>query len=115
MVGALSKRTVGEGHQHVAVEIGQGFLGGQHGVARAQRRILDDHRRLAQALAGMDADARGCGSHDHDDPRAAQRLGGVDGVVQQGPAGDLVQHLGGRRLHPRALAGGEDHGGPGAA
>jgi hypothetical protein len=109
------QRAVGEGHHHVAVEIGQGLAGGQHGVAGAQRRILDDHRRLTQPLAGVDADGGAVGPDHDDDPRAAQGLGGVDGVVQQGPAGDLVQHLGGRRLHPRALAGGEDHGGPGAA
>ena len=48
--------------------------------------------------------------HDHD-PLAAQSLGRVDGVVQHGAAADRVQHLGQGRLHPRALAGGEDDGG----
>ncbi|GAA0869711.1 hypothetical protein GCM10009116_15470 [Brevundimonas basaltis] len=49
--------------------------------------------------------------HDHD-PLAAQRLGGVDGVIQHGAAADGVEHLGDKRLHPRALSGGEDDGGP---
>ena len=36
------------------------------------------------------------------------RLGGPEHVLDHRPAGDRVQHLGQLRLHPRALAGGQD-------
>ncbi|MNN57282.1 hypothetical protein D3C81_1722630 [compost metagenome] len=52
------------------------------------------------------------GADNDDDAFAAQGLGGVDGVIQHGALAHRVQHLGQRRLHPRALAGGEDDGGP---
>jgi hypothetical protein len=104
------QRAVGEGHHHVAVEVGQGLAGGQHGVAGALGRVLQHGRALAQTLAGMLADLRAVGADHDDDALAVQGLGGVDGVVQQGPAADPVQHLGRRRLHPRALAGGQDDG-----
>ena len=44
-------------------------------------------------------------------PVTAQRLGRIDGVIQHGAMADAVQHLGQRRLHPRALACGQDDGG----
>ena len=36
-------------------------------------------------------------------------FGGVDHVLHQAAAGEPVQHLRQRRLHPRTLAGGHDH------
>ena len=41
-----------------------------------------------------------------------QRLGRINGPVEQGSPGYLVQDLWQRRFHTRALAGGQDHGGP---
>ena len=46
---------------------------------------------------------------DHDDDvLRLQRGGGVDGVAEHRVAGDLVQQLGARGLHPLALAGRQD-------
>ncbi len=77
------------------------------------RRILNRDGVLAQPLDDMVADLGRVAADHHHDPLAAQGLGRVDGVVQHGAVADRVQHLGQRRLHPRALAGGEDDGGSG--
>ena len=45
----------------------------------------------------------------------AERLGDLDRVGEHRPAAELVEHLREPRLHPLALAGGQDHDGEGAA
>jgi hypothetical protein len=104
------QRAVAVDHQHVALEVGQGVGGAEHGMAGAQRRILQHRRAQAQpslhdfAHAGLIAD-------DDVDPFAACRLDGVNHPVQQAAPAHLVEHLGDRGLHARAVAGGHDHGG----
>ena len=111
-VGGLQQRHVAIGDDHLTGEALQRRLGAAHGVAGADGRVLHRDRGLAQPLHHMGPDlGRVIADHD-DDPLAAERLGGVDGVIQHGAAADRVQHLGQGRLHPRALAGGENDGGP---
>jgi len=45
---------------------------------------------------------------DHVDAGRIQRARGIDHMRQHRPAADRLQHLGQRRLHSLALAGGED-------
>ena len=110
-VGRLQQGHIAIGHDHMADEVAQHVLGGAHGVAGAQRRILNGDAVGAEALFNVSADFRRVGADHDDDAFAAQSLGRVDGVVQHGARADRVQHLGQGRLHARALAGGEDDGG----
>ena len=59
-------------------------------MAGAERRVLNGHGGLAQAFDDMGADLGRMVADDHNDALTAQRLGGVDGVVQHGAAPDLV-------------------------
>ena len=111
-VGGPQQGHVAVGDDHLSVEVGEQALSRAHGVTGAQRRVLDGDGGGAQPLLDMGADLGRVVSDDHDDALTAQTLGGVDGVVQHGAVADAVQHLGQRRLHARALAGGEDDGGP---
>ena len=105
---------LGPGQRHVAVQHqhvhrfgdpGQGLL---HRVAGAQPLGLlvpgqvvlagegRTHRLAAMAI-------------DHVDAGRGQRTRGVDHMGQHRSPAHRLQHLGQRRFHPLALAGGEDH------
>ena len=111
-IGGAQQGHVAIGDDHLTHEIAEHGLCGAHGVAGAQGRVLNGDGVLPQPFDDMVAHLRGVRPDHHHDPLAAQRLGGVDGVVQHGPAADRMQHLGQSRLHARALAGREDDGGP---
>ena len=110
-VRRLQQGNIAVGDHHVPVEPGKRRLGRPHGVAGAQRRVLDRDAGWAQPRLDMGPDLWGVVAHHHHDALAAQRLGRIDGVIQHGAMADAVQHLGQRRLHPRALACGQDDGG----
>ena len=98
------ERRVGEQHCHPAFEPLQQITCGEHGVACAERRVLDSDlgrddgfRDRVHVLAQNDDAARGA------------CFGGCSqNVVDHAAAGDLVQHLRQRRLHARAFARGQD-------
>ena len=82
------------------------------GVARPPLDPLLDELQgdVGLAVEGLDDPLRGV-AHDDDDPLQVELLQGADDVEQHRPAAQGMQHLGHGRLHPGALAGGEDHGG----
>ncbi len=92
------------------VESGERAL---HGAARPRDLVLvhddrvrvDRHRVLGDAVALV--------PHDDGEQRRVERARGDEHVPEQAAARERVQHLGGGRLHPRALACGEDDHGSG--
>ena len=84
-------------------------LGLQQRVARAELRRLHDELRGGPSRRERGAHLVGAvADDDHGvDPREAHRR--PEHVLDEGPSGQRVQHLRPRRLHPRALAGRENH------
>ncbi len=80
-------------------------------MAGAERRVLHGDGSLAKPRGDVGAQLIGALADHDDDALAAGALHRVDGVVDERPTADGVQHLRDRRLHARALPGGEDHGG----
>jgi len=101
------ERDVAREQQHVAVRVAEHRFGLQQRVAGADLRVLRHEPAAAPAhcrlhRVGLMADHDG-------HRRRAGRAGGVEDVVEQGPSGELVQHLGPLGFHPCALAGGQNH------
>ena len=94
--------------QDVAAKAFQGASGLEHGVAGAALLALEHQ---LGASPDRRADLLGAVSHHDDQTLRAERLGRRERIVEHRPAGDRVQHLGQRGLHPRPLAGGEQQGG----
>ena len=80
-------------------------------MAGAEGRILHRHGAFTQARGDVSADRRRMIADHHHDPLAAERQGGIDGVIDHGAAADGVQHFGHGRFHSLPPAGGEDDGG----
>ena len=111
-VSAVSSGDVAVGHDHGARQSREAAQSAVHGVAGAALLVLDDGGRRGATSA------RWALTWSRPWPTTTTRwsgsscLGGGHGVVDQGAAADGVQDLRDRRLHPGALAGGEDdHGG----
>nr|BFF01217.1 hypothetical protein GCM10020241_28920 [Streptoalloteichus tenebrarius] len=123
MLGEQGAQRVGveQGHVAVADDDGAGQVGGQrvegaaHGVPGPVLLLLDGGAQLAAEPGAQPVEVRGHGlapvPHHHDQVRRVDAGGGPDRVLHEGAAGDRVQHLGGGRAHPGALARGQDHGG----
>ncbi len=98
------QRVVGIQHRHFAVA--EMRCGDQRGVCGAVAILLHN----ADVRRGLLAH----GVHlrpDHHDDAVECLFAACQQVAQHGAAGDLVQRLGQRRLHARAEAGCQDHGG----
>ena len=71
--------------------------------------VLDDRDGARRDLAHVRGDLLPAVPDDHDRVRGGERFGGREHVAEQRPSGEAVQHLGqGARLHPGALARGEN-------
>ena len=98
------QRVVGIQHRHLAVaEMRRGHQGGVRGAAAILLHDADVRRGLLAHRVHL--------RPDHHDDAVEYLLAACQQVAQHGAAGDLVQRLGQRRLHARAEAGGQDHGG----
>jgi hypothetical protein len=113
-----SKRVSGEqrgvavGHHEGPGEPGQVAQSALHRVTRAALLVLHDGCRLGCDLGQVRLDLVTPVTDDHDQVLWLEGGRGNHRVMDQAATADGVQHLGDRRLHPGALACGEDdHGG----
>ena len=77
--------------------------GGAHGIARAERLLLDRDARVAELVPAL-------GRCDHDERVRPERPRSLQDPVDHPPAEDRVQVLRCRRAHARAEPSGHHHG-----
>jgi len=94
--------------EHGTLEVGDGGQRDGGRMAGAALLLLDDGQRPGRDLGEVLLDRRATGADDDDGGAGIERPGRREDVTEHRPAADGVQHLGGRRAHAGALAGGED-------
>ena len=101
------QRHVGVQHQHPGIirNAGHGLL---HGMAGAELLRLFGPVQI-RLVGEFGAHLRATVAVHHVDAGGAQASGALDDMTEHRPAGDALQHLRARGLHPLAFAGGQDH------
>ena len=84
-------------------------FGLQQRVTGAELRRLDDELDGRATIGQRGAHVVGAVADDEHGGRGLELVGGSQHVFDNRPAGQRVQHLRPGGLHPRALAGGENH------
>jgi hypothetical protein len=103
------ERHVAVEHEHVAIEPGERCPRLRHRMPRAELFRL--HRHACAVPRGERLYLLTPRTHDDDLGGRLQRLHTVQQMGEHRLPGDRVQHLVQRGAHPRALAGGKNHGG----
>jgi hypothetical protein len=94
---------------HAVLIGGHGAERDPHGVPGAPLLVLHDRRRGRRGRGEVLADSIAMVADHHHGVPGVQGVGGGEHVAEQRSSGETVQHLRRRgRLHPGALAGGED-------
>ena len=92
----------------VAVEVAEAGESAADGVPGAELLVLHRGGHLRSHLCQMRLDLVALKADDHHQVIGFDRTGGVDGVAEHRPSGQLVQHLRGGRLHSGAGPGRHD-------
>ena len=103
------QRDVAVGHDDGAGQVGQLGERALHGVTGAALLVLHRRTHLGGDLAEVGDHLVAAVADDDNEMFGVERFGRLDRVADQASSADGVQHLGDRRLHPGALARGEDH------
>ena len=110
----LDERRVGERDDHVVLGLLQGRRGGKRGMRGAEALGLGEDLGAWQEPACLLGDILPIRTDHHRNPCRAGLAQGGQRMGEHRAAGNLVQNLGPRRFHPRALPGCQHHGKAGA-